>query len=76
MAWVAIPNTDWEYDTDAWNNLPENRKEYWNKTLSTFNNGIRTNPEGTELYLRVRKVGDGDPIYYESELNKTYLDNL
>lgn len=75
MAWLSIPNTDLEYDTDIFDNLPESRKTFWNNSTSVINNGIRTAPDGTELYLRVRKAGTGEPIYYESELNKTALDS-
>lgn len=76
MAWIQINNTDLEYDNDAYNNLPEPRKTFWTNSSSVINDGIRTAPDGTELYLRIRKSGEPEPIYFESELNKTYLDSL
>lgn len=77
MAWIAISGTDWEYDDDAYNNLPTNRQNFWdNQTDVTISNGIRTNQNGTELYLRVREAGSSDTPYEENELNKTYYDGL
>ena len=76
MAWQPVPDTDWEYDDNAYNNLPANRQDFWdNQTGVTIANGIRTNQNGTELYLRVREAGADEPPYYENELNKTYYDN-
>ncbi len=76
MTWITITGTDWEYDNDAYNNLPSNRQNFWdNQTSISISNGIRTNQNGTELYMRVREIGDSGIPYYESELNKTYLDN-
>jgi len=77
MAWIPITNTDWEYDDNAYNNLLENRKDFWdNQSGISISSGIRTNFDGTEIYMQVKKSGDDNPKYYESELNKTYLDNL
>jgi len=76
MAWIKIPNTDWEYDNDVENNLPTNRKSFWDdQTGISIANGIRTKSNGVEVYMRVRKTGDSTVPYYENELNKTYLDS-
>ena len=76
MAWQSITDTDWEYDDDAYNNLPASRKSFWDdQTGISIANGIRTKSNGVEIYMRVRKTGDTTVPYYENELNKTYLEN-
>ena len=80
MAWIEIPNTNFEYDTEAYDKLPENRKEWWEfHDHITFSNGIRTDTiSNEEFYLNVRPKNkyDEDPEFTENELNKTYLDLL
>jgi len=76
MAWIKIPNTNLEYDDNAYNNLPENRKSFWDKQSNiTISNGIRTKSNGIEIYMRVKDADENVPVYFESEYNKTYLDN-
>ncbi len=29
--WIQISNTPWEYDSNAYENLPENRKRFWDR---------------------------------------------
>lgn len=80
--WIVVPGSDdkWHYDTDAYDTLPENRKDYWDKIIAdtdvTISNGIRTNNDGTELYMRVKKanIDPENVTWYENELNKTYYD--
>lgn len=77
MAWYEITGTNLEYDSDAYNNLPENRKNFWdNQTDIIISNGIRTNADGIEIFMRVKEKNESDIIYYENELNKTYYDEV
>lgn len=76
MAWVSITDTNWEYDDDVFSKLSTTRQEFWSNQNVSISNGIRTLDDGTEIYMRVRQVGDPEPDYLESELNKTYIDNL
>jgi hypothetical protein len=75
MAWIQIYNTNWEYDDDAYDKIPEVRKNFWarNPNVSISSGIISRN--NNRLYLRVRKVGTTEPIYTESELNKIYFDS-
>jgi len=76
MAWIQITDTNWEYDDDVFSKLSTVRQDFLNKQNITISNGIKTLSDGTEIYMRVRQVGDAEPDYLESEVNKTYLDNL
>ena len=73
MAWLTIPTTNLEYDSLAYTNLPQNRKDFWDKQDCSISNGIRTNADGKEIYMRIRKQGEPEPNHFESELNKTTL---
>ena len=71
MAFVAIPNNpNWEYD-----NAPADPgagsplRKLW--LLQT--NGVRQFKNGTEVYTKVRKVGDG-PTADRGEMSKSYWD--
>lgn len=76
MAWVDIPNTNWQYDDAAYSQLPQPRKDFWDKqTDASISNGIVTK-NGYEYYLRVKLKDESNPNWTESMLNKTYLDNL
>jgi hypothetical protein len=76
MAWVNITGTNLQYNTDAYNNLSQNRKDFWDKQNVSISNGIRTDlSNGIEIYMQIRKLNDNTIIYKESELNKTYFDN-
>lgn len=65
MAWVAIPNNpDWEYDNAA--------------TNAGGVAGIRTNSNGTEVYVKCRQTGfdfTGYANQDQGEIAKTYWDN-
>jgi len=63
MAWVLITGTNWEYDN----------------TLTTYGGvlGIRTNSDGSQVYVGVRVAGEdlsGKAIANRGELSKTYYD--
>lgn len=71
MAWVAIPNTDWEYDNAA------TAADTYSDTPGTISAGIRTyNTEnGTrETYIKCRKMTN-DGYVATGELDKTYYDS-
>lgn len=76
MTWIKISNTNLEYDTEALDKLPETRKKFFKLHPSKINKGIGINSDGMEIYIRVRKIGDPEPLYFENEYNKTYLDSL
>jgi hypothetical protein len=69
MAWVAFNKPDWEYD-----NAPPDPgvdsplRPLWLQQTA----GIRTWPNGTEIYTRCREVGSGADTM--GEINKTYWD--
>ena len=53
------------------------RKRVWDAQSGiSISNGIRLNKDGTLIYIRVKKVDDEEPNYYESELNKTHFDKF
>ena len=70
MAWNTIPNnTDWEYDDNP--SDPNNAQSgLWNKQT----NGVRTNPDGVEIYTKCRKIGSS--VDTAGEINKTFYDNV
>jgi hypothetical protein len=71
MAFVPIPNNPhWEYDNapaDPGPNSPQ--RALWQLSA----NGIRQFKNGTEVYTKVRKVGDG-PDANRGELSKSFWD--
>lgn len=71
MAFVNIPNNpNWEYD----NNPPDpGATSALRRLWLQQTNGIRTESTGSQIYTRVRKVGDG-PNADRGELSKSYWD--
>lgn len=74
MAWTAITGVDWEYSTTPELDDPDNADKYTGKhTL-----GIRTNSDGTEIYVYCRQVtGVATPKVPGGgfgELNKTAIE--
>ena len=77
MAWTAIAGVDWEYstapDTDK---KVEDTYEYDND--SGHVSGIRTNSDGTEIYVLCRQIilpdTPKDPGGGYGELNKTAIE--
>ncbi len=68
-------NTPWEYDSNAYENLPDARKRFWDRKKNiTISQGIRNSISGRQIYMRVRKIGSPEPKYYESELSKNHID--
>lgn len=70
MAWITITNnTDWEYDDIPPD--PNNAQSgLWDKQI----NGIRTNPDGTKIYTKCRRIGSS--VDTQGEINKTFHDNI
>lgn len=69
MAWTAIPNIDWEYSTTPETDDPGNADKYTGNHTA----GIRTNADGTEIYVYCRMTTRTDGVGY-GELNKTALE--
>jgi hypothetical protein len=69
MAWVTITGkTLWEYD-----NAPADPGGAHSALWAKQTLGIRTNPDGVEIYTKCRPIGSLKDSH--GELNKTYLDN-
>ena len=69
MAWIKIPQIDWEYSSTPEIDDPDNASKYTGKhTL-----GIRTNSDNTKIYVYCRQLGQTHGIGY-GEINKTALE--
>jgi len=66
MAWVQIGTSNWEYSTTPESDDPDNAAKYTGK----HTNGIRTNSDGTEIYVYCRMTDRTEGIGY-GEINKT-----
>ena len=72
MVWNKITNnTDWEYDDNPSDpGIGNAQRGLWLKQT----NGIRTNPDGTKIYTKCRRVGSS--VETQGEINKTFHDNV
>lgn len=69
MAWVAIATTNWEYSTTPETDDPDNADKYTGNHTA----GIRTNSDGTEIYVYCRMTGRTEGIGF-GEVNKTAIE--
>lgn len=69
MAWNDINGINWQYSDTPEIDNPINEHNYIGKHTS----GIRTNNDGTEIYLYCKQLNKVNGIGY-GELNKTYID--
>lgn len=77
MAWIAIANVDWEYSSAP--NTDKKAEDTYDYDLDSGHvAGIRTNSDGTEMYVLCRQVtAPGvvkDPGAGFGELNKTAIE--
>jgi hypothetical protein len=72
MAWIAIANTDWEYDNTA------TAADTYADTPGTISAGIRTHTtlggSTRQTYIKCRKVTNNGYVAV-GELDKDYYDN-
>ena len=75
--WKQIEGTNWEYDIDAYENLPASRKEFWDRQVGIqMLSGIRTNADGSRVYMRVRMKNQTESISTENEINLCHFDRF
>ena len=69
MAWLPITNNpNWEYNNAPVEPVGNPQKQtLWAKSTA----GIRTQPDGTEIYVETRRVGT---TLLAGEVNKSYWD--
>lgn len=69
MAWLPIPgNPMWEYD-----NAPPDPGNAQSALWAKQTGGIRTNPNGIEIYTKCRMIGSTKDS--NGEMNKTHWDS-
>ena len=69
MAWIKIPQINWDYSTTPEIDDPKNAHNYIGKhTL-----GIRTNSDSTQIYVYCKQLDKLDGIGF-GEINKTALE--
>jgi len=60
MAWIAIDKMDWEYSTTPDIDDPDNAHSYSGRHVD----GIRTNSDGTSVYVYCRQLNRTEGIGY------------